>query len=118
MTRYCRLALSVAVVATLGLLGTVRPNGAMPPLLAQGASAQRRPLLTLQPGDHICTIGNQLAERMQYQGWLDTLLYARFPQHDLVMRNLGFSGDEIAERFGRETNNVGASDGAFGELHR
>ena len=47
MTRYCRLALSVAVVATLGLLGTVRPNGAMPPLLAQGASAQRRPLLTL-----------------------------------------------------------------------
>ena len=108
MTRYSRLALSVAVVATLGLLGTVRPNGAMPPLLAQGASAQRRPLLTLQPGDHICTIGNQLAERMQYQGWLDTLLYARFPQHDLVMRNLGFSGDEIAERL--RTKNFGTPD--------
>ena len=32
----------------------------------------------LQPNDHICIIGNTLAERMQYDGWLETMLQARF----------------------------------------
>ena len=49
----------------------------------------------LQPNDHICIIGNTLAERMQYDGWLETMLQARFPKHELVVRNLGFSGDEV-----------------------
>src|SRR4051812_8669695 len=52
----------------------------------------------LQKGDHICLVGNTLAERMQYFGWLETRLVARLPQHDLVFRNLGYSGDEIALR--------------------
>src|SRR5206468_1395440 len=51
--------------------------------------------LDLRPGDHICIIGNTLADRMQHDGWLETLLQARFPKHELVVRNLGFSGDEI-----------------------
>lgn len=54
--------------------------------------------LTLNKGDHICIIGNTLADRMQYHGWLETLLHARFPKHDLVVRNLGFSGDELILR--------------------
>ena len=62
----------------------------------------------LRQHDHICIIGNQLAERMQYEGWLDTLLHARFPQHDLVIRNLGFSGDEIATRL--RSKNFGSPD--------
>jgi putative heme-binding domain-containing protein len=49
----------------------------------------------LQPNDHICIVGNTLAERMQHSGWLETLLHARYPKHQLVIRNLGFSGDEI-----------------------
>ena len=36
----------------------------------------------LHDKDHICIIGNTLAERMQYDGWLETMLHARFPQHD------------------------------------
>ena len=40
---------------------------------------------------------------MQHDGWLETLLHARFPKHELVIRNLGFSGDEIATRL-RSTN--------------
>ena len=48
----------------------------------------------LQKGDHICIIGNLLAERMQHYGNLETRIYSRFPQHELVFRNLGFSGDE------------------------
>ena len=46
-------------------------------------------------GDHICLIGNTLTERMQHYGWLETLLQAQFPDHHLVVRNLGYSGDEI-----------------------
>ena len=57
----------------------------------------------LQPKDHICIIGNALAERMQHDGWLETLLYARYPKHELVIRNLGWSGDEVATRL-REKN--------------
>ena len=54
--------------------------------------------LTLEKGDRICIIGNTLAERMQHDGWLETRIQARFPQHQLVFRNLGFSGDEIDQR--------------------
>ncbi len=54
--------------------------------------------LELRPGDRIGIIGNTLADRMQHDGWLETFLYARFPKHDLVFRNLGFSGDELKLR--------------------
>src|SRR6516165_2813708 len=54
--------------------------------------------LELKRGDHICMIGNTLADRMQHHGWLETLIHSRFPQHELVFRNLGFSGDELTLR--------------------
>ncbi len=54
--------------------------------------------LELKPGDHICLIGNTLADRMQHDGWLETYLHSRFPKHDLTIRNLGFSGDELTLR--------------------
>jgi lysophospholipase L1-like esterase len=61
-------------------------------------SKAESPKLELKPGDHVCLIGNTLADRMQHDGWLETLLHARFPQHELVIRNLGFSGDELKLR--------------------
>jgi hypothetical protein len=64
--------------------------------------------LELRPKDHIAIIGNTLAERLQYDGWLETLLQARFPRHELVVRNLGFSGDEIATRL--RSKNFGTPD--------
>jgi len=63
-------------------------------VLTSSAVAQAAPL-ELQKGDHICIVGNTLAERMQHYGWLETLIQARFPSHELVIRNLGYSGDEI-----------------------
>jgi len=48
-----------------------------------------------QPGDHVCIIGNALAERMQHDGYLEAMIHHRFPQHNLVFRNLAVSGDEI-----------------------
>src|ERR1051326_1916029 len=58
--------------------------------------ASDAPALTLKPGDHICYIGGAVADRMQHDAWLETLVYARFPGHDLVFRNLAVSGDEVA----------------------
>src|SRR5262249_4512368 len=54
--------------------------------------------IEIRPDDHISIIGNTLADRMQHDGWLETDLHARFPDHRLVIRNLGFSGDELTLR--------------------
>jgi glucose/arabinose dehydrogenase len=62
----------------------------------------------LQPNDNICIIGNTLGERLQYDGWLETMLQARFPKHQLVFRNLAFSGDEVATRL--RSKNFGTPD--------
>lgn len=61
----------------------------------QGTSAQAAGTLEVRHGDHVSLIGNTLADRMQHDGWLETYLYSRFPDRELVVRNLGFSGDEI-----------------------
>ena len=94
MTRTIRLGLSLAAAAAVITLIPARPGAATP--------------FVLHAGEHICLIGNQLAERLQYEGWLDTLLHARFPRHDLVIRNLGFSGDEVATRL--RSKNFGTPD--------
>lgn len=62
----------------------------------------------LQPGDHICYIGNTLADRMQHHGWLETYLHALHPDHQLTFRNLGFSGDEVSTR--PRSDNFGTPD--------
>ena len=74
------------------LLALVAGLAAIPAASAQQAK------LELQPGDHICIIGNTLADRMQHDGWLETYLHTRFPKHDFVVRNLGFSADELNTR--------------------
>lgn len=51
--------------------------------------------LKLEPGDHICILGNTLAERMQHSSWLETYIQSAHPDHKLVFRNLGYSGDEV-----------------------
>ncbi len=54
--------------------------------------------LELHKGDHICIVGNTLAERMQFFGNLETRLTSRLADQDLVFRNLGYSADEITTR--------------------
>lgn len=56
----------------------------------------RAAALELKPGDHVAILGNALADRMQFDGWLETLIYAGHPQQDLVFRNLAAAGDEVA----------------------
>ncbi|MAG55644.1 MAG: dehydrogenase [Planctomycetes bacterium] len=49
----------------------------------------------LEKGDHICFLGNALAERMQHHGWLESRLQLRLPEPQLSFRNLGFSADAL-----------------------
>ncbi|MBM3880210.1 MAG: hypothetical protein FJ387_10905 [Verrucomicrobia bacterium] len=85
-----RVGLGVALAAVMGSsLG----------LATRAASAPR---IELRPGDHICIVGNTLADRMQHSGWLESLIHTRFPQHELVVRNLGFAGDELTVRLRSE----------------
>jgi lysophospholipase L1-like esterase len=62
--------------------------------LASSAAAQSPPL-ELHKGDRIVLLGNTMAERLQQFNNFETLLAARFPDLDLVVRNLGWSGDTI-----------------------
>ncbi len=70
--------------------------------------------LEIKTGDHICIIGNTLADRMQHDGWLETYLYSRFPTYDLTIRNLGFSGDEVAGFTERPDANYRLRSQSFG----
>ncbi|MSU49729.1 MAG: dehydrogenase [Opitutus sp.] len=62
------------------------------------ARAAAEPAVSLKPGERIAIVGNALADRMQHHGWLETMIHARHPSHRLVIRNLGFAGDEVALR--------------------
>src|SRR5436309_4807606 len=62
------------------------------------AAVHRADKLEIRPGDHICLNGNALADRMQHDGWLETLIQAQFKGRQLSMRNLGFAGDELTVR--------------------
>ncbi len=72
------------------------------------AAPAAAPLLELKPGDHICIIGNTLADRMQHDGCFETMLHDSYPKHQLVVRNLGFSGDELTLRL--RSANFGSPD--------
>jgi hypothetical protein len=92
MRRRLRWLVSVMVVAVSGML----------------SAQQGTPAFVLNPREHVVILGNTLAERFQYDGWLETLIQARYPKHELVFRNLGFSGDEVATRL--RSMNFGTPD--------
>lgn len=69
----------------------------LPVLLTAVLSAAASPLV-LQPGDNIAIVGSGLADRQQLFGHLETLIQQAHPDHHLVIRNLGFSGDEVDVR--------------------
>ena len=57
--------------------GTTRPQGVAVP----------------SGGERIVFLGNGLAERDVYFGWLETELHLRFPDQKLIVRNMGRPGD-------------------------
>jgi putative membrane-bound dehydrogenase-like protein len=116
---YWGLKLNVPEKADVRSVGEYKPTmygfqgyrkGVKPSDLALGAPqpATRAAALQLAPGAHIAIIGNALPDRMQHDGWLQTLIYARFPNHRLVFRNLAVAGDEIVTR--HRSENFGTPD--------
>lgn len=75
---------------------------------AASLQAQAPAKLELKPGDSIAIVGGGIADRMQHEGTLETLIYQSFPKHDLTIRNLGFAGDEVARR--DRSENFGSPD--------
>jgi len=69
---------------------------ALASLGAARGQAPQAPRLQLLRGDRLALVGGGLAYRMQQDGWLETLLAARFPELELTVRNLGFPADELA----------------------
>ncbi len=84
-------------------------------VLAAFASAQAQsPKLQLQPGDHVAILGNALPDRMQHSGYLEALIVAQHPRHDLVFRNLAAAGDEVATW--QRSENFGSRDQWLGKV--
>src|SRR4029078_12448104 len=69
--------------------------------LQAGASSSAAPkrggAVQLNKGDHVAIIGNVLPDRMQLDGHFESLVYAAYPDHDLVFRNLAVAGDEVVK---------------------
>lgn len=49
--------------------------------------------LKIRKGDRIALVGNTLIERSQFFGYFETMLHQRYPQHNLIIRNLAWSAD-------------------------
>lgn len=64
--------------------------------------------IKLEKGDSICLIGNELGERLQHQNYWESLLHQSLPEHQLVIRNLCFPGDEPTDRI--RSKNFGDPD--------
>jgi len=64
------------------------------PMVQAAAPAKLEP----QSGDRIALIGNALPDRMQHDGYFETLVYAKYPDLNLVLRNLAAAGDEVVIR--------------------
>src|SRR5436190_2752529 len=84
-----RILTALALACSLGVIDSE----------AADSTAPRAPdRLQLNRGDHIAIIGNTLADRFQHSGWLESFIYAQYPEQDLVFRNLAVAGDEVSIR--------------------
>ena len=69
--------------------------------------------IELKSGDRIVLLGNALIERDQNHGYFETTLVSRFPDRDLSIRNLGWSGDTV---FGHARGGFGTTTDGFNKL--
>jgi len=100
------LVLSIVILVPLGTYFTLptRPVDVLdapavpPPPRVTYHHVATVPVVALQENDVICEIGNGLVDRMQHDGWAETLIQSKLADKKLVFRNLGFTGDTVAER--------------------
>jgi lysophospholipase L1-like esterase len=67
----------------------------------------------LRDGDRVVLIGNTLIEREQRYGYWETALTSRYPDRNILFRNLGWSGDTV---FGEAQAGFGTAADGFRHL--
>ena len=73
--------------------GRVQPTD-VDPDVAEVPANHRDPLpFKFNKGDTIAILGNGLADRMQHDGWMETLIQSELTKHRLVFRNMSLTGD-------------------------
>ncbi len=82
-------------------------SAGLPILLAGSLQAAE---FSFQKGDRVALIGNSLADRMQHDGWLETLIQSKIADQKIRFRNLGFTGDQVASRKRAHKNYGSAED--------
>lgn len=79
---------------TAGSSGRKSPPAATEPPLADVPADYRDPLpFAFQQDDVIAILGNGLPDRMQHDGWMETLLQSALQDKQVRFRNLSASGD-------------------------
>jgi len=74
--------------------GKKQPPAADEPALAEVPADYRDPTpFAFQQGDVVAVLGNGLADRMQHDGWLETLLQSELRERQVRFRNMSASGD-------------------------
>jgi lysophospholipase L1-like esterase len=68
------------------------------PLLSSAPGDAPSAALQLRPNDRIVILGNAAADAFFQDGYLETLLHVRYPNHQLLVRNLAFPGDTAQGR--------------------
>lgn len=64
------------------------------PELAEVPADYRDPLpFTFRKGDVVAVLGNGLSDRMQHDGWMETVLQSQLPDQEVRFRNMSVSGD-------------------------
>jgi hypothetical protein len=58
-------------------------------------SKDTAPKFELLDGDRVVFLGNTLIEREQKYGYWETMLTARYPNRNIIFRNLGWDGDTV-----------------------
>ncbi len=80
---------------TLLVVGLIGLGGILFASTADQSDRAPLPAFTLTAGDHVLFVGNTFAERMALHGYFETFLHSAFPDAELTIRNLGWSGDEV-----------------------
>ncbi len=73
---------------------------------------QTKPMLEVQENDHIVIIGNNLASRMMNYGHFETNVYLKFPDRNLIIRNMARGGNTPGFRPHAGRNTPWAFEGA------
>ena len=60
--------------------------------------APGRAQLPLQENDVVCIIGNALGDRMQHDGWVETVIQSKLADKKLSFRDLAIVGDTVTNR--------------------